>query len=147
MNNQTSEANLALARNYIDAINLNDLTVVDAIFAPDYRFHGDSPNGAQPTPPQAVKDYLAMTRRAFKDYHLDVQVAFANEDYVTVRWVAGGTHTGAFMGIPPTGKRGQMTGIFIWRVANGKFVEGWANQDDLSFVREAGLVAGNEVTG
>jgi steroid delta-isomerase-like uncharacterized protein len=141
MSMETAETNLALARDYIEAINRNDLAAVDRAFADDYRFHGDSPNGAQPTPPQAIKDYLAATRRAFSNYTLDIQLAFATEHYVAVRWIASGTHTGAFMGIPPTGQPGQMTGVFLWRVADGKFAEGWSNQDDLSFVRAAGKLA------
>src|SRR6266540_2979612 len=54
------------------------------------------------------------------------------------RATAEGTHAGEFMGIPPTGKSVSMTGIAIYRIANGKIVEKWGEQDRLRMLQQLG---------
>jgi predicted ester cyclase len=44
------------------------------------------------------------------------------------------------MGIPPTGKQVSFTGIEIDRINDGKFVEGWANSDDLGLMQQLGVI-------
>ena len=51
-----------------------------------------------------------------------------------------GTHQGAFLGIPPTGKQVNVTGIDISRVASGKFVEHWQSADNLGLLQQLGVV-------
>ena len=41
------------------------------------------------------------------------------------RWSARGTHLGEWLGVPPTGHHFTMGGITIYRIAEGKAVEGW----------------------
>ena len=50
-----------------------------------------------------------------------------------------GTHQGEFWGQPPTGKRIEFEVIDIFRVADGKIVEHWAQLDALSLARKLGL--------
>jgi predicted ester cyclase len=57
-----------------------------------------------------------------------------------MRITAGGTHQGVWLGIPPTGKQFTETGIYIFRMAGGKVVERWGNQDDLGMMQQLGLV-------
>lgn len=56
------------------------------------------------------------------------------------RWTARGTHKGALMGIPPTGKQVTVTGITINRIANGKFAEDWSNYDLLGMLQQLGVI-------
>jgi len=44
------------------------------------------------------------------------------------------------MGIPPTGKSVSMTGIAIYRIASGKIVEKWGEQDRLRMLQQLGVV-------
>jgi predicted ester cyclase len=64
----------------------------------------------------------------------------AEGDKVVVRQTFRGTHTGGLMGIPPTGKRVAVPGIFITRIVNGKAVEQWANYDNLGLMQQLGVV-------
>ena len=54
---------------------------------------------------------------------------WAAGDIVTESWVFQGTHSGDFLGVPATGKRLQVRGIEIWRLADGKIVERWGVVD------------------
>jgi len=54
---------------------------------------------------------------------------WAAGDVVTESWIFQGTHTGDFLGVPATGKRLQVRGIEIWRLADGKIVERWGVVD------------------
>ena len=51
-----------------------------------------------------------------------------------------GTHSGDFMGIPATGKRVTFTETHIVRIANGKAVEHWGNQDDMTMMQQLGVI-------
>jgi serine phosphatase RsbU (regulator of sigma subunit) len=44
---------------------------------------------------------------------------------VALRWSARDTHLGDWLGVPPTGHHFTMSGITIYRIAEGKAVEGW----------------------
>ena len=59
-------------------------------------------------------------------------------DTVVESWIFQGTHTGAFMGIPATGKPVQMRGIEIWRLADGKIVERWGVIDSGAVMTQLG---------
>ena len=52
-------------------------------------------------------------------------------DSVVSRMSSTATHTGEFQGIPPTGKRIAVTGIWLDRLAGGKLVERWGVVDAL----------------
>ncbi len=51
-----------------------------------------------------------------------------------------GTHLGSLMGIPATGKRGTLTGIDIYRIADGQIAEEWSNWDTLGLLQRMGLI-------
>jgi SnoaL-like polyketide cyclase len=44
------------------------------------------------------------------------------------------------MGIPPTGKRIEVAGISIDRLAGGKSVESWTNYDALGMMQQLGTI-------
>jgi predicted ester cyclase len=44
------------------------------------------------------------------------------------------------MGIPATGKKISFTETHIVRIANGKAVEHWGNQDDMGTMQQLGVI-------
>ncbi|MFN0216078.1 MAG: ester cyclase [Saprospiraceae bacterium] len=50
------------------------------------------------------------------------------------------TQTGAFMGIPPTGKKVHVEYMDIWRVKDGKIVENWVVMDIMGLMIQLGVV-------
>src|SRR3712207_8705344 len=69
---------------------------------------------------------------------------FAEGDRVGYRWTARGTHLGEWAGISPTGNHMTASGIAIFRVTEGKIVEGWVSLDlrrsdeELGWLTESG---------
>jgi predicted ester cyclase len=49
------------------------------------------------------------------------------------------THTGDFVGIPPTGKR-VLISIAIARISNGQVVKEHANTDGLGLMKQLGII-------
>ena len=83
-----------------------------------------------------------MYRAAFPDLRLSIDELFAHEDKVVWRWRSEGTHTGEFFGLLPTHKRGEVTGISIARLEDGKVVETWSEWDNLGLLRQLGAAPG-----
>lgn len=57
-----------------------------------------------------------------------------------MRWTCRRTHQGAFQGVPPTGREIELSGITIFRVVNGKLLEGWNYPNLLSVIQQIGAV-------
>jgi steroid delta-isomerase-like uncharacterized protein len=132
------EQNKMLVRRGIEEIyNRGNLAVVDEVAARDFVIHLPD---ADIHGPDGAKQYVAALRGAFPDLHIAIDDQVAEGDKVVTRWSARGTHTGAFQGIPPTGKQGRMTGIDIDRIADGKVVECWVNSDDLGLLQQLGVI-------
>ena len=87
------------------------------------------------------KEAVADFTKAFPDLKIEIQDMVAEGDRVAVRFTHRGTHTGAtFAGIPPTGKRVVWTCNGIYRVAKGKLVEEWFNEDSLAMMKQLGAI-------
>ncbi len=61
---------------------------------------------------------------AFPDLHLEIEGVTGENDEAVVRWRATGTHGGAGLGFPATGKLIDLTGITWMRFRDGRIVEG-----------------------
>ena len=77
----------------------------------------------------------------FPDYQTIIDDLFAEGDKVAARITMTGTHTGSFMGIPATSKHVSFTGIYIARIANGKIVEHWGEEDGVSLLQQLGVMS------
>jgi predicted ester cyclase len=132
------EQNKSLVRHLIEEVwNQGKLTLVDELLASDYLEHQPRANA---NGIEGEKEYIAMLRTAFSDIHFTVEDQIAEGDKVVTRWTACATHMGEFLGIAPTGRHGVVTGIWIDRIANGKFVEGWWLFDELGMMQQLGVV-------
>jgi predicted ester cyclase len=87
-----------------------------------------------------MKNLVTMFRAAFPDLHSTVDLLIAEGDIVVGRHATTGTHRGEFMGIPATNKQVSISEIHIVRIANGKAVEHWGNQDDMGMMQQLGLI-------
>ena len=77
----------------------------------------------------------------FPDYQTVIDDLVAEGDKVAARITMSGTNTGNFMGIPPTGEHVSFTGIYIARIANGKIVEHWGEEDSISLLQQLGALS------
>lgn len=88
---------------------------------------------------EALKQHIAFFEAAFPCYELIEEDMIAEGDKVVVRTSGRATHKGEFMGIPPTGKTINVSGILIYRIANGKIVEHWMEVDAPSMMQQLGV--------
>ena len=134
----STEDNKALARRgFEETLNQRNLIVLDELHVPDFVYHAASRTiqGREP-----FKHFLSMLITAFPDVHVTIEDMIGEGDRVVIRYTYRGTHQGDFMGIPPTGKSAAVTGISIIRIANGKFLEEWANIDELGLMQQLGVI-------
>ncbi len=89
---------------------------------------------------KGLKQHWTMDLTGFPDLQLTVEDMIAEGDKVAVRLSRGGTHQGVFMGVAPTGNEARWTGNTIFRIANGKIVEGWVEGDHLGLMQQLGAI-------
>ena len=118
-----------VVRRLEEAWEANDLATVDALLAPDLVSH-DSPPGA-PQGREGAKAAHQMAMTSFPDRSMTIEDVVGDGDRVAVRTTIRGTNTGGlpWMGVPPNGKQVEIESISIYRVANGKIVEHWGQND------------------
>lgn len=133
----STEENKAFVRRAFEEGNQGNWAVFNELFAPNFVLHNASMTMQGR---EAGKQFLLMYNTAFPDGIFTIEDMIAEGDRVVVRVTARGTHQGAIMGIPPTGKQITLSGITIFRVANGKIVEQWSNSDDLGLLQQLGVV-------
>jgi predicted ester cyclase len=106
-------------------------------------------NFGRPVNRADIKATLDDIRRTFPDFKSELQEVVADGEWVVQRSVASGTHLGVaqttfnggmLKGVPPTGKRFEMRQTHWFRYKDGKVVEHWAVRDDLTAMRQLGLV-------
>jgi steroid delta-isomerase-like uncharacterized protein len=135
-----SERNKALVRRLVEeVIGHGNFALIDEFVAADYVGHTSSGD----TNREEHQQIFATMHRAFPDLQITIDDLIAEGDKVVTRWTALGTHKGEFAGIPPTGKRGVVTGIDINRIVDGKLVECWTNSDDLGLLQQLSAIPAN----
>lgn len=132
----------AIARKVFEEVqNRGNSVLVDELVTADYVGH---------TPvleihgPAGAKQFDAVLKQGFPDYHVTVEAQIAEGDLVATRWTGRGTHLGPFRGIPASGKRMTISGMTFFRIADGKLVEGWTNIDLLGLLQQIGAVPSPE---
>ena len=143
----SAEENKAVSRRVAEEVfNGGNVDLADELYAPDYVLHDPSlPEDLHG--PEGIKRYVAMTLGAFPDIRVAVEDQVAEGDKVVSRWTATGTHTGDLMGIPPTGRRVEISGVTINRFSGGKIAEDWYQSDDLGMMQQLGVVPSGEQPG
>jgi len=119
------ELNIARQKKLIDAININDMDVLDNIFAPDVINHDPAPD--QDPGLDGIKNFFQGMRAAFPDMKFDLYEIVAEVDDVATAYTVTGTHRGIFKGIAGTGRKVTAKGMQICRYEDGKITERWGS--------------------
>ena len=133
-----AEANKAIIRRYREAHNSNNMGVLDEIISEDLISHNKLPG--LPSGVAGAKAAHQGFVAAFPDGKTTSEELIAEGDKVVERFSFTGTNTGSFLGAPPTGKRVAATGISIFRIAGGKIVEHWGENDVIGVMQQLGLM-------
>ena len=103
-------------------------------FVGDYRPYGLREGHA------GVRAMVEGAWRAFPDYHEEVHELIAEGDRVVLHLTISGTQLGQWGPLPPTGKRAEFDEIIILRIRDGKVVGQRGVVDNLSALRQLGVV-------
>jgi predicted ester cyclase len=139
----SEQQNAAIVHRIVEEVfNRGNLDLIDGYIDP--KFHDHSPRLGQAPGVAGFKEGLSLLRQAFPDLHYAIEDTIATGDKVVIRARISGTHRGKLRGAVPTGKRFEMTGIAIARLADGKLVERWACFDNLAMLQQLGLLPGGD---
>jgi steroid delta-isomerase-like uncharacterized protein len=145
----TAEENEALVSRYYDEVyNGQDLTVIEELFAEDFIRHNVAVPQMDQQPGHAddiarVESWLA----AFPDLQIEVEELVSTSDTVVSYLVWSGTQDGPLTqwDAPATGRTMARESLVVWRVACGQLAENWIVQDNLTMLRQLGIITDDEL--
>lgn len=133
------EQNKRVMEQFVRFINTGDSALGEGIISPEVIFHAPT----SPEPLRGFDGYIAvldMMRGAMPDVQWTVEEVIAEDDKVMIRFTMAGTHTGAFMGMPPTGKSVKVTAMNIYQLADGKIVREHGLPDIFTMLMQLGMI-------
>jgi len=107
----------------------NDMGVVDELIAPDLVSHDAIPG--MPPGREGAKAAHQAAMTSFPDRQMTIEDVIGEGDRVAVRTTIRGHNTGGvpWMGVPANGAAIEIESISVYRVAGGKVVEHWGQND------------------
>ena len=127
--------NKALIRRLLDELRDGwHPTTIEKYYAPSYRRHNTAT--LPPLTRDEQRQRATRLRVAFPDARATLEDIFAEGDRVAYRLTIRGTHTGEFLGVPPSGRQVAVSFIAIVRIVDGKLVEEWGGLDQPDLIRQ-----------
>ncbi|MGN6094145.1 MAG: ester cyclase [Luteibacter jiangsuensis] len=107
-----------------EVIAAGDRAAFEALMAPDF-VNRSAPPGAPNDGESMWNTFDTVLRPALEGLAVLIHDQIAEGDKVTTRKTISGRHTGALLGVEPTGKLVTIEVIDIVRVRDGRYVEHW----------------------
>ena len=135
-----SEGTGLIKRFYTEVISEGNLALIDEMVSDDFVDHDPMP-GQSPSK-DGVGFFVNTMRAAFPDLKAKtIEPALVDGNLEALYVVLTGTHQGALMGIEPTGRSVEFSGIDIIRTDGGKVVEHWGATDMMALMQLIGAMA------
>ena len=135
----SSEQMVAIVQRYFDAGNTGNLSLIDETISPDLAVHGPQETPVRPGQGREFCRHAATTfRAAYPDPKCTIEQSVVEGDRVAIAW----TMTGTGVGISPVfnladaGKKYNVFGITIYRIADGQIAELWQVSDMLGALKQ-----------
>jgi predicted ester cyclase len=134
--------NTAVSRAVVDrwfdeVLSDHDLTALAELVSPNVLVHPTAmPCEAGYYATDGVKRWLREQWSAFSDLTVVDDFSVASGDIVVARWHARGTSQGDFLGVAPTGRSLDYTGLSMYRVEVGRVAEIWETRNTLGILRQ-----------
>ena len=128
--------NKAVVRKLIDAWNDGDINALMTFWSPTMVHHGRAGT-------ISAQDTAAEMRRfldAFPDLRMELHSIVSEGELVATRMTVHATHTGAYMGIPPTGRTVACALMGQLRIVDGVVVDHWGVADALGIMVQIGML-------
>src|SRR5687768_7623944 len=119
----SEEANMAVVRDVMEAVNRQDLEVLRA--HPGY---------------YETVQAIPVMWAAFPDMHHTIEHQFADGDWVATCVTVRGTHRGSFMGVAPTGREVSFIVLMMNRIEDGQIVLHYGIPDFVAILQPLGLI-------
>ena len=139
MNSSQQDSNKAAFLRATDELFVKrDIDSVDRNFAADFAYHNERRNAADKaqniTARESLKRFYTSFFVGFPDMKPELLHVLADGDKVSCFLIWKGTHSGAFMSLPPTDLAVTVRVANVFRLADGKLAEHWdiLNENDLA---------------
>ena len=121
------------------AWNAHDPERMIALYAPDYE-EVDVAQAAAQVGRDGVRRTMTGYLHAFPDLQLALDDLVVEDNRVAVAWTLRGTHRGALMNIPPSGRMVSVRGTTMLTIENGQFRRALRVWDVAGLLRAIGLL-------
>jgi len=130
--------NKAIMQKLIDGMNSRDTMIYEEFYAPNCALYFPSSSAKATT---RAADFQSTKRnwKAMPDVHWRIEEMVAEGDMVATRFTSTGTPKEEWSGIPVSGKKFEIGGIFIVRIQNGKVIEQREDADLLGLFQQLGM--------
>ena len=136
----STQSNKELIARHFATFNAGDIDGFADTMAEDSVNHAAIP---QAQGRDGARGIVTKLRSAFPDMKMTVEDVIAEGDRVVCRVTVTGTHTGALdfvkIKVPATGKSLRTSHIHVFRIANEKIAERWAERDDVAMMQQLGV--------
>jgi predicted ester cyclase len=114
--------NKSIVKNYIEkVINTGDVGLITQFISSDYVEIYN--NRRFSIGIEGAIEHIAGVRNTYPDLKLSIDNQIEEGDFVATCYTMRGTHTCSWLGIKPTGKRMEVTGVNIDKIVDNKIVE------------------------
>jgi predicted ester cyclase len=122
-----SQQNKAVVRRLVEEVlNAGRMEVIDELYASALV--------------DEARAWIAPFRASFPDVQMEIIDLIAEGDTVVGRFTCSGTHLGNWLGYGPTGRRFEAVDeVGIYQLHDGRIVETWGIEDNLSRLEQLGL--------
>jgi steroid delta-isomerase-like uncharacterized protein len=139
--NADLEANKATGLRFVrEVLSQHNLAVLPDLVAED--FVEQNPPPGQGPGREGLRQFLSAMFEAFPDLEWQPQETVAEGDRVAGWSIWSGTHTGAFSGVPATGRKVSVEAWTLDRFRDGVMVESRIIMDVMGLMQQLGAVPG-----
>lgn len=135
----TNQYESILHRWFEEVWNKGRADAIDELLDPNVLIHGlADPSGNEVRGAEAFKSFYESFRGAFPNIQVIIEDTVSEGDKIVVRCTVKATHTGEGLGVSPTGKPVEFTGMCMVRVGDGRIAEAWNSFDFLTMTQQIG---------
>jgi steroid delta-isomerase-like uncharacterized protein len=124
-------------RDEIADLSRGDLEAVLGYYTDDVFFHDVSTQPCHGK--QEMRDFMAIFYRGFPDLHIEIRNVIAQEQIVVAEYDLLGTHTGTFLGHPPSGRGFNIPAVSVYEHNGELFTRETVYYDSASLLDQLGL--------
>lgn len=127
--------NTTVATRFYEHFGSGDIDAIIDMLGDGYESHGFGDGG-----PENLRQSLNGLRNAIPDITFTVEDTITEDDKVAVKTTFRGTHQGPFAGVAASGNAVEVGSCDVFRVRDGKIVEGWYLGDSGSLLMQIGAM-------